>query len=614
MIVAGEEAFRAFLQRRTGFVMPEDRWRFLAPRFLGRLGDRGFRDVEAFVRYLEHDPRGRTELEEIYNILTVRKTSFFRNPSTFAALERDVLPPLLRERRAHLPVSIWSAGCSTGEEAYSLAMVASQVLGGGEQGFHVLASDIVKEALTRARQGAYSEASAQEVPASYRRFLRQVGGLSWVDERVREKVEFAAHNLVHDPAPRPATGAWDVIFCRNVLIYFSLEQARQIIERFAHVLAPGGALFLGSAEVFFDMEPDYEVVFWGDTLYDRRRVEARASTRPELDLTPLPADDAVRAARRPSERTPAAPDPGDVPGDVTRAAPRPHVDTPTRPMPRASERFRALSDSGRVVRPRTESGRRPSLSESGRWRRPSDASRRGASSASSHHDAPTARIQGGTGDTPTRAFSRGWPSNPALEPPDGDGPVDDTRADLRVAGALPHDQVLEAERRLDADDRDGAARALRAAITRAPRWARPRVLLARVYLRAGEVDHAVRQLETAAEVEPLDPRAHYLLGKLRLDQGDAARAEESLRRALYVDPDFLVARWSLARVFEQAGRADRACKELRTVMRGLRNGAARTRDALDGFSTDDLSARCEAAISALGGRLDESGDDLRRLL
>jgi hypothetical protein len=77
-VIPGEEVFRAFLQRRTGFVMPEDRWRFLAPKFLGRLGDRGFSEVGAFVRYLEHDPRGRTELEEIYNILTVRKKLVFR--------------------------------------------------------------------------------------------------------------------------------------------------------------------------------------------------------------------------------------------------------------------------------------------------------------------------------------------------------------------------------------------------------------------------------------------------------------------------------------------------------------------------------------------------------
>ena len=102
MTPEGEAAFRAFLQRRTGFVMPEDRWRFLAPRFLSRLADRGFAGVEPFVRYLEHDPRGRTELEEIFNVLTVRKTSFFRNPGCFLALERDILPRLVAGR--HLPV------------------------------------------------------------------------------------------------------------------------------------------------------------------------------------------------------------------------------------------------------------------------------------------------------------------------------------------------------------------------------------------------------------------------------------------------------------------------------------------------------------------------------
>ncbi|MCO5169209.1 MAG: tetratricopeptide repeat protein [Planctomycetes bacterium] len=586
MIVPGEEVFRAFLQRRTGFVMPEDRWRFLAPRFLGRLGDRGFHDVAAFVRYLEHDPRGRTELEEIYNILTVRKTSFFRNPGTFDALAREVLPRLLCGRSSRLPVSIWSAGCSTGEEAHSLAIVAEAALGPHEQPYHVLATDIVKEALARGRQGVYPEAALQDVPAAYRGHLRRSGGHLAVDERVRGRVEFAVHNLVHDAAPLPATGAWDVIFCRNVLIYFSLEQARAIIEKFARVLAPGGALFLGSAEVFFDMEPEYEVVFSGDTFYYRRRAAARA--HPASAPTPAPVDAPI-AAPTPPPRSDAWAE--------TRAAPRPSTaDTPTRTVRRPPARG-----------PRGESGR---------WRRPSDAPRP-ARDAWAVHDAPTARIQGGTGDTPTRAFSRGWPSaGPGVGPaPDGgDGPVDETRADLRIAGALPLDQVLEAERRLEADDREGAARVLRAAITRAPRWARPRVLLARVYQLSGQTDHAARQLETAAEVEPLEPRAHFLLGKLRAEQGDAPRAEEAFRRALYVEPDFLAARLGLAGVYEGAGRADRACKELRTVLRALRaKGGRVSPDALDGLSPQELHARCEAAVSKLGGRLDESGDDLGRL-
>jgi tetratricopeptide (TPR) repeat protein len=255
------------------------------------------------------------------------------------------------------------------------------------------------------------------------------------------------------------------------------------------------------------------------------------------------------------------------------------------------------------------------MSESGRWARPSDPPRSARTplpaDGKSVHDAPTARIQTGSGDTPTRAFPRGWASGVI----DADDAVDETRADLRITAGLPHDQVLEAERRMEADDRDGAARALAGAITRAPRWARPRVLLARLFLRQGEVDFAVRQLEAAAEVEPLDPRAHYLLGKVRADQKDAARAEESFRRALYLEPDFVVARWGLARVYEQAGRADRACKELRTILRALRSLQGRlSSDALDGFAPDELRVKCESAIASLGGRIDESSEDARRLV
>jgi Tfp pilus assembly protein PilF len=183
--------------------------------------------------------------------------------------------------------------------------------------------------------------------------------------------------------------------------------------------------------------------------------------------------------------------------------------------------------------------------------------------------------------------------------------VDETRADLRGAVALPTEHLVEAERRLAADDAEGAARALRAAITRAPRWSRPRVLLARLYLRMGEHAHALRQLEVATEVEPLDPQAHALLGQARVEAGELARAEESFRRALYLEPDWVTARVGLARVFEAAGRADRACKELRAALRALRAGGVPA-GALDDAPPDELRARCEATISALGGRVEEA--------
>lgn len=664
MTPEGEAAFRAFLQRRTGFVMPEDRWRFLAPRFLSRLADRGFAGVEPFVRYLEHDPRGRTELEEIFNVLTVRKTSFFRNPGCFLALERDILPRLVAGRRSRIPISLWSAGCSTGEEAYSLAIVAQAALAGQDLPFHVLATDIVKEALARAKDGSYPEQAIDEVPLAHRRWLRASGGRVTVVDEVKEKIELAVHNLVYDGTPRPASGTWDVILCRNVLIYFGLKEARDVIDRFASVLSPGGVLILGHAEVFMDLERDFEVVFWGDTFYYRRRVDARvtAVTSSGSDLGRV--DDhvggrtsAAYAAAQAAART--SSDRLDAVRADTRSLPRPRLDAqptgasdrldlvrPARPgIPAPSERLEAQRPEARST-PRSQarpgaasaSGRTPpplpppplpqapapdGLSETRRWRRERDTPTEARSRADlpgaprpsaeggrqARLDAPS-KTKGPPGETPTRAFAR--PSGAGAVSPSTsayDEVEDDTRADLRIGQSpLPLEQVQDAARRLEADDREGAARQLRAAITRAPRWARPRVLLARVYLRTGEVEHAMRQLETAIEVEPLDARAHHLLGAVRASQGEPQKAEASLRSALYLEPDLVHARWALARVYRDLGHPERAVRELRNVVRALRTlTGARLEQVLDGTPLDDLRERCEAEITALGGSLDESG-------
>jgi chemotaxis methyl-accepting protein methylase len=137
------EALRDFLQRETGFLIPAGRWAFLAPRFLARLEGRGFTTIHDYLRYLKGDPRGRTELEELLVLLTVRKTSFFRNPASYLALTHEVLPRLARGRSPGTPVCLWSAGCSTGEEPYSLAMVARDVLSPLGHSSYVLATDIV---------------------------------------------------------------------------------------------------------------------------------------------------------------------------------------------------------------------------------------------------------------------------------------------------------------------------------------------------------------------------------------------------------------------------------------------------------------------------------------
>src|SRR5262249_12022621 len=144
----------------------------IAPGLLARVALRGFASEDSYVRYLKEDMFGKHELEEVLSIFTVRKTNFFRNPATFGALARDVLPPIVEARaRAGVPLAIWSAGCSTGEEPYSIAMIVRSLAPSSPRPSYILATDIVTGALNRAKRGVYPREALQEIPESYRHML-----------------------------------------------------------------------------------------------------------------------------------------------------------------------------------------------------------------------------------------------------------------------------------------------------------------------------------------------------------------------------------------------------------------------------------------------------------
>ena len=281
------EPLREYLETVTGFAVPEDRWRTIVPRLLQRVARRGFPDTASYLAHLQKDPFGRHELEELLEVFTVRKTSFFRNPATFEVLVREILPPLLSRGKGSPPPSLWSAGCSTGEEPYSIAMAARFVAPHLPRPCYILATDIVEAALQRARRGIYAGEAAKEIPERFKPLLELGDGRVEISEPVRAAVELHNHNLVRDTYPRPASGSWDVIFCRNVIIYFSPEVCRRVIEKFWNVLTPGGALFLGHSEVLWGLEDRFDVVFAGETFYYRKRAAPVPVARPATALAPV---------------------------------------------------------------------------------------------------------------------------------------------------------------------------------------------------------------------------------------------------------------------------------------------------------------------------------------
>jgi chemotaxis protein methyltransferase CheR len=237
------ESIKSLLYDVAGIKLNESKRDLVRSRLARRLratGGGSLRDYVAFVQ----TPEGREELVEMIDALTTNKTSFFREDRHF-----DFLQELLGARDPSVGMTVWSAGCSTGEEPYTLAMLlAENRRERGGPPSRILATDISGQALAKAQRGVYTAAIVQPVPPALRqKYLKRadVAGSYEVGDDLRRLVRFSRLNLMGD---WPMRGPFDAIFCRNVMIYFDAPTKERLVERFAGLLAPGGHLFVGHAE------------------------------------------------------------------------------------------------------------------------------------------------------------------------------------------------------------------------------------------------------------------------------------------------------------------------------------------------------------------------------
>ncbi len=241
--------FRDLIHRECGLYFGDNKRAFLSSRIGKRLTARSMGSFYRYYRYLREGGREQEEeLLRLLDILTINETAFFRNGPQFEFLEDVVLPELAEEkkRRGDYLFRIWSAGCSTGEEPYSIAISALESLTPRSVWeVRVYASDLSLTALERADQGIYPEAKLQGVGAERgsRYFVESAGGFRIRDE-VKRLVIYDFHNLKHENGLRDL----DVVFCRNVLIYFDPEEQQRVVAKLVRALKPGGYLFLGHSE------------------------------------------------------------------------------------------------------------------------------------------------------------------------------------------------------------------------------------------------------------------------------------------------------------------------------------------------------------------------------
>jgi len=302
---------RDYLAATAGLAFADNRRAALAAVVADRLHATGVPDVPTYVAALSTSG-GERERERLLDAVTVRETSFFRNPPQMEALRSTVLPALLARAGARgRPVTIWSAGCSTGEEPYTLAMLLVELAGSaaGRPPARILATDVSAGAVRTARQATYAGRTLDALPAKRRDRFFAPGprGTFLVRDEVRSLVEVIGHNLVTDPLPFEA-GEVDLVVCRNVTIYFSRPTTRLLIGRFHDVLAPDGFLLLGHSETLWQLSDAFTLQSVGDAFVYR---PGSAAGRRRRSPEPGTARHPVRTPRLPRRRPrpPAAPPP-----------------------------------------------------------------------------------------------------------------------------------------------------------------------------------------------------------------------------------------------------------------------------------------------------------------
>jgi chemotaxis protein methyltransferase CheR len=276
---AAFERLCRLLHDSAGLVFDGTRRDSLAYAVGARLADAGYPDVASYLDVVA-DPAGQVERQLLIDEVTIPETYFFRNPPQVRALRRQVLPELVAHAANARRLVVWSAGCSTGEEPYTVAMMLRDLVpASADWDVRIVATDVSQRALSAAQGARYGKRAVQFADAAtVGRWFDAVDGEYVVRPEITELVQFRHHNLVTDPAPF-GHGEVDLLLCRNVTIYFDRTTTRRLMGRFHEVLRTGGYLFLGHSETLWRVTDDFELAPTGDA-FVYRRVDRTGSCRP----------------------------------------------------------------------------------------------------------------------------------------------------------------------------------------------------------------------------------------------------------------------------------------------------------------------------------------------
>lgn len=264
------DLLRRIVKTRSGLTLSPDKAYLLENRLMAVARKWGMNDIEGLAATV----RGATNeelLREITEAMTTNETLFFRDQTPFDQLEKVVLPRLLETRKEKRHIRIWSAGCSSGQEPYSVAMVAKQ-LGAALNDWRIdiVATDISRAMLDKARAGLYTQFEVQRgLPiAMLMKYFSQAGDKWELDPGIRAMVDFGEFNLLNDPSP---LGRFDIVFCRNVLIYLDQPTKARVLENICNMMPDDGVLYMGGAETVMGVTEKFQPVIEHRGMYELAR-------------------------------------------------------------------------------------------------------------------------------------------------------------------------------------------------------------------------------------------------------------------------------------------------------------------------------------------------------
>ncbi len=256
------ELLRDLIWKKSGMYFESTKYQYVLRRIQIRMRLLGYHRVKDYYRMLQYNSSD-NELSELLNLLTTTETYFFRNTPQLRSFKEEILPEILRRKKQaeQRYLHIWSAGCSSGEEPYTIAMILLETVPEIQQWkITIVGTDINTQVLSRAKEGFYGTRALRDTPEQHlKRYFTMEGEQYRLKERVRKMVTFRQGNLIN-PADVSLIQNVDCIFCRNVLIYFNLESCRKVIDMFYDNLASQGYLLLGHSESLYRISTIFRLV------------------------------------------------------------------------------------------------------------------------------------------------------------------------------------------------------------------------------------------------------------------------------------------------------------------------------------------------------------------